>query len=747
MPPIRSSELAASGGLWDWDLTTNRIHFSPRWFALLGCNEHEVGNTREAWLGRVHPDDVTLVSDTLDEHLATGTGEFDIRHRMLHKDGTYRWMSCRGVVRRRADGRVERVTGCHADVTATTVADPQTGLPNRWLFLEHVTRSIGRAARYEGFHFAVLLVDLGRQVDDTRPPASLVADPLLTAAARRLETCVRSAESPRTMRHDDLVARLDGDRFGILLCGLKDLGHAMVAADRLLGELLAPFPGRHGQALLSASIGIAVSATGYASADDVLRDAATALHRATLLGGARYEVFDTAALQSSLTELQLEAEFAGALERGEFALVYQPIIAITSNQVVGFEALVRWHHPVLGVIAPLDFVPLAERSGFIVPLGRWALRRACTQLATWQRDLPWTAPVWMAVNLSNVQLGHTTLVDDVVVTLRETGVQADRLVLEVTESLALDDPAGARSVLMELRTLGVRVSIDDFGTGHSSLASLGQLPLDALKLDRSFVRGIEVRPDLCEIVAAVLVMARQLGLRAIAEGIENEAQLAAVRSLGCEHGQGYLFAKPMAPEHVALVMHDGLAINWQGRSDGPPAPGADAAASVAADRRSARPPATHFTASAAGVLLVVMVGVGAGVVGWTADVAERPGSSGARVPRSDTTSTAAAPDTSATTPTALKPVSLRVLHQHLMGNCRGRLVVSRAAVTFVPDDRERQAADVFTFRPGEFLHELGDDVLTIRSNDRTYRFKAAESTGTDSTPQLKKLVAAMARNR
>ena len=266
MPPSRSSELAASGGLWDWDLATNRIHFSPRWFALLGCDEHELGNTREAWLGRVHPDDLALVSDTLDAHLAAGAGEFDIRHRMLHKDGTYRWMSCRGAVRRTADGRVERITGCHADVTATTVADPQSGLPNRLLFMEHVTRSISRAARYEGFHFAVLLIDLGRTVNGTAPPSSLVADPLLAAAARRLESSVRGAESPRSMRHDDLVARLEGDRFGILLCGLKDLGHALVAADRLLGALLAPFPGRDGQVLLSASVGIAVSATGYTNA-------------------------------------------------------------------------------------------------------------------------------------------------------------------------------------------------------------------------------------------------------------------------------------------------------------------------------------------------------------------------------------------------------------------------------------------------------------------------------------------------
>ena len=477
---------------------------------------------------------------------------------MLHKDGTYRWMSCRGAVRRTADGRVERITGCHADVTATTVADPQSGLPNRLLFMEHVTRSISRAARYEGFHFAVLLIDLGRTVNGAAPPSSLVADPLLAAAARRLESSVRGAESPRSMRHDDLVARLEGDRFGILLCGLKDLGHAIVAADRLLGALLAPFPGRDGQVLLSASVGIAVSATGYANATDVLRDAATALHRATLLGGGRCEVFDTAALQKSLTGLQLETEFPGALERGEFAVVYQPVVAIASGRIVGFEALLRWHHPVLGVIAPLDFVPLAERSGFIVPLGRWALRQACTQLAAWQGELPWAEQVWMAVNVSTAQLAHATLVEDVAAALRESSLQPDRLVLEVTESLAMEDPAGARSVLMELRTRGVRVSIDDFGTGHSSLASLGQLPLDALKMDRSFVRGIEVRPDLGEIVSAVLVMARQLGLRVIAEGIETEAQLAAVQSLGCEYGQGYLFARPMASAQVALEMQDGL---------------------------------------------------------------------------------------------------------------------------------------------------------------------------------------------
>ena len=274
-------------------------------------------------------------------------------------------------------------------------------------------------------------------------------------------------------------------------------------------------------------------------------------------------MFDTAALQSSLTELQLESEFPERSSAANSRVVYQPVVAIASGRIVGFEALLRWHHPVLGVIAPLDFVPLAERSGFIVPLGRWTLRQACTQLAAWQGELPWAAQAWMAVNLSTAQLGHATLVDDVTATLRESGLQPDRLVLEVTESLAMADPTGARSVLMELRTHGVRVSIDDFGTGHSSLASLGQLPLDALKMDRSFVRGIEVRPDQGEIVAAVLGMARQLGLRVIAEGIETEAQLAAVRSLGCEYAQGYLFARPMAAAQIVFQMPDGRAIGWK----------------------------------------------------------------------------------------------------------------------------------------------------------------------------------------
>ena len=288
--------------------------------------------------------------------------------------------------------------------------------------------------------------------------------------------------------------------------------------------------------LLSASVGIAVSATGYSNADDVLRDAETALHRATLLGGGACEVFDTAALQSSLTGLQLEAEFAGRAQRGEFAVVYQPIVAIASSRIVGFEALLRWHHPVLGMIAPLDFVPLAERSGFIVPLGRWVLRQACTQLTGWQGELPWQRSCgWRST--SHRAARHATLVEDVAAALGESGLQPDRLVLEVTESLAMEDPSAARSVLMELRTL--RRARQHRRLRHRTLVA-GQPRATPARCAQD---GSVVRPRdrgqtrHGEIVAAVLVMARQLGLRVVAEGIENEAQLAAVRSLGCEYGR------------------------------------------------------------------------------------------------------------------------------------------------------------------------------------------------------------------
>jgi len=760
--PRRQSE-----GLWSWNLVSNRFHFSPGWVRLVGCEEHEVGNTRQAWLQRVHPEDIDQVSSALDACLADGSAEFELRHRMLHKDGSYRWTSCRGVVHRNAGGQAVQVDASHSDVTADTVSDPLTGLPNRLLLVEHLTHSIERANRYPGFHFAVLRIDLGRPLD--AEVLGRASDLLLPAAARRLETSLRVREVPPTLRNHDLAARLQDDQFAILLDGLKEVGHATIAAERILAEIQAPFTlGGHELRLLP-SIGIAISATGYHRAEDVLRDADTAVHRATLLGRSRCEVFDTAVLKSAQTELQLEADFADALDRGEFLVLYQPIVSLTSNQIVGFEALVRWQHPVLGLIPPLEFIPIAERTGFIVPLGRWVLREACLQLKAWQDTLTFGTGVWMSVNLSGVQLRHPALLDEIAEVLHDSGLDARCLVLELTEGIALQNPAAVRTLLMQLRAAGVRISVDDFGTGYSSLAYLRQLPLDSLKVDRAFVRGIEANTDMVSILTAITGMAHQLGLKVVVEGIENEEQLALVRSLACASGQGYLFSRPLDRDGIAALLKTGLP-PWRadaGGPDGAMAPASDGPREKHEDRWRSRKMRWAYAAAA-----VLAVAASAGVPRYfhqgpsSARPVSQPVLESARspvpTPRSADIELRAPADVAeraVPAPTVAPdverrkegvrrtapPTSLRVVHQHRLGSCRGLLVVSREGLAFVPDERDGDSEHAFRLNPAQFLHVLAGDGLTIKSQDKVYRFKAAAAGEGDD--QLARLVENISRLR
>ena len=834
--------------LWDWNLVSNRIHFSPQWLGLVGCDEHEIGNTHQAWLQRVHPEDVGPLSRALDDLREDDSAEFAFRHRMRHKDGSYRWMSCRGLVQRDAAGQAVHLIGSHSDVTAETVSDPVTGLPNRLLLMEHVTRSIERASRYPGFHFAVLCIDLDRPSARDAAPGSTAPDPLLTAAARRLETCLRIRDTPPTLRHNDLVARLQGDQFAILLDGLKEVGHARVVADRVLAEILAPFTVGGREVRLAANVGVAVSATGYAQPEDVLRDAETAVHRAKLLGGARCEVFDTAVLKSVQAALRLEADFNDALERREFVLFYQPIVSLTSDQIVGFEALVRWQHPVLGLIPPVEFIPLAEKTGFIVPLGRWILRDACLQLKAWQDSLPLAKELWVSVNLSSPQFKHPALVDEIGEALHDSGLDPRCLVLELTEGIAMENPTAVRTTLMQLRAVGVRVSMDDFGTGHSSLSYLRQFPLDSLKVDRSFVQGIEANKDMASIFRAVTAMAKQLGLRVVAEGIEKEEQLALVRSLDCESGQGYLFSKPLDHDRATALLKTGLAPRKTGPREAEAAPpplrsepsGAQKASQAVGQRvrqqvRALRPQTMRWLYGAsAALLLVVTAGlprlvthapppsappvlqpvvlVTAPPVEVTVPPVETPTAPDIQIPPSPVaaprgaaappappaakatdrrggvtggattrgperavtgagraavrgTSAAVAPAPAAPVPAlpaappAAAPVavtaaavpvplaakaltSLRVVHQHRFGSCRGLLVVSRDGLAFVPDEPSEEDKDAFSFKHNQFLPMLDGDSLTIKSDSRAYRFKPAVVAGKDDD-QLQQLVASI----
>jgi diguanylate cyclase (GGDEF)-like protein/PAS domain S-box-containing protein len=763
--PRTGSSKASRGdseALWDWNLESDRIHFSPRWVALGGCEDHEVGSVPGDWFQRVHPDDREQLRREIEAAQAGETTTFACRYRLRHKDGTYRWLSCRGTVVRDNQGRAIRLTGADTDVTVAVVTDPITRLPNRLLLMDRLAHSLDRARRFKGFHFALLAIDLGSPTGPGQSAA--LTDPTLTAVARRLETCLRMPEIP-TLRNNDLVARVDGHLFAILLDGLKDIGHAKIAADRILTELLNPFTIGGREVRLTASIGIALSATGYTSPDEVLNDAETAVHRARVLGGSHCEVFDTAILESEQTELQLEGELEGALQRREFELFYQPIVSLVSNEILGFESLVRWRHPVLGMIAPLDFISIAERTGFIVPLGAWILREACRQLGEWHRTLPERTDLSVSVNVASAQWSDPTLIDQIHHALRDSGLDPRRLVLELTEGIAIANPTAVATLLMQLRAMGVGISVDDFGTGYSSLAYLRQFPIDTLKIDRSFVRGMVTNRDTAEIVAGIVNLSKQLGLRVVAEGIEHEDQCAPLRALNCDAGQGNLFAAPLDVASATEALKTGL-VPLPGQGAEMPLP--DREIPDARERVAGAPRLiTRRVASMAltAVALVTLAGLMAVVndVRWafgapvtpSADVtlksiATTPAEPAAQpvpteqiVARSAATSAPPAPRLPAPAAGA-RTTSLQVVHLHRFGECRGRLEVNRDGVAFVSEHED--AGDAFTLTFAEVLHALSDDTLTLRSATRTYRFKAAGPEG-DGTGKLRDLASHISRVR
>jgi EAL domain-containing protein (putative c-di-GMP-specific phosphodiesterase class I)/GGDEF domain-containing protein len=654
---------------------------------------------------------------------------------------------------------------------------------DRDVFDQRLARSIERARRYPGFHYAVVSLDLGLPAEVR---ATAAADVLRVAAAARLAASLRVTELPPTLRHGDLSIHVHADEFAILLDGLKEASHAVVAAERLLTELSLPFDHDGAHVRLTVSIGIAVSVTGYDHADHVLRDANMAMQRARHLGGGTCEVFDRAALQAAQIELRLEADFAGALERGEFHVVYQPIASLDSNRIAGFEALVRWRHPGLGLIAPLEFIPLAEKTGFIVPLGAWVLRESCRQVKAWQDDVAGSSELWVSVNLSSLQFRSPSLVDDITEVLNDCGLAPRSLVLELTEGIAMENPGAVRALLLQLRAIGVRVSVDDFGTGHSSLAYLRQFPLHSLKVDRSFVRGIEGNRDMASIVSAVTTMAQQLGLRVVAEGIETEEQIGLLRALGCEFGQGYLFARPLDADAAGALLRDGLPLRASGPLD---------AASVA--MLASLGPAPHLVTRERRVAVVRWLYVAVALVivwlsaGWPHSfgggssnderpVPAAPGGEAARVadvvlpappvaapaptamntpaPSGPTAAARRAPAPAATpaargatgktaapsVPEPLSLTSLLVVHQHRFGSCRGQLVVSRDGVAYIPEGREDK--DGFRLKYTQFLDEVSGGSLRITSNDRDYRFRVAVPSGSDRE-QLERLTSAIARFR
>jgi diguanylate cyclase (GGDEF)-like protein/PAS domain S-box-containing protein len=416
--------------------------------------------------------------------------------------------------------------------------DSLTNLPNRALFSDLLGRSIGRAQRREDYRFAVLFLDIDRFKIVNDSLGHIIGDQLLVAVARRLESCVRPG---------DTVARLGGDEFTILVDDIAEVSDATRVADRILRELQRPFNLSGQEVFTSTSIGIALSQTGYERADDLLRDADLAMYRAKALGKARYEVFDTMMHARAVGLLQLETDLRRALDRDEFKVHYQPIIDLRKGHVVGFEALVRWQHPQRGLVMPDEFIPVAEETGLIVPVGREVLREACRQLHEWRHAFQ-NLTLSVSVNLSGKQFRQPDLVDQIERILDAWQLPPATLRLEITESVIIDNTEAAIDTLSRLRAIGVRLDLDDFGTGYSSLSYLHRFEMDAIKIDRTFVSAVGDRGENSAIVRTIVNLARNLELEVIAEGVETPEQLAILRALDCEQVQGYLFARPMTPD-------------------------------------------------------------------------------------------------------------------------------------------------------------------------------------------------------
>lgn len=550
--PARSAQEA----LWDWDLADDRIRFSARWREMLGLAPEEVLTAADEWRSRVHPADRAQVLVDIAAQTAGNGDRFSSEHRVRHQSGRWLTLQWSGLIVRDHNGKAIRVAGSVRDATAQRNVEEQarrdafydtiTGLPNRALGLDLLRRAITRTRRQGERRFAALVVDIDRFKAHNDALGHGAGDALLQAFARRLGTAVRPG---------DVVARLGSDVFLLVLDAVHEPDEAERVADRVHLLLKEPLRVLSHDLVVTASIGIALHDPSTETAADYVRNGELAMLEAKAQGGGRHGVYRAEMREGVRHRASLEHDLRTAIARGEMMVWYQPVFSARDGAtatLVGFEALLRWAHPSRGLLGPGEFVPVAEETGMIVPLGTWALGEACRHLMALAPNGP-HAP-WVSVNIAAKQLADPALIEIVDRALDVSALAPRRLRLEVTENVILSDEDGARRALETLRARGIGILMDDFGTGHASLSYLHRLPIGSIKIDRYFVGRMDVSAECLEIVRSVVALAKSLSMDVVAEGVEQEAQLTQLKALGCEHVQGFLLSHPLRPEETRPLL-------------------------------------------------------------------------------------------------------------------------------------------------------------------------------------------------
>ncbi|MFB3906262.1 MAG: putative bifunctional diguanylate cyclase/phosphodiesterase [Acidobacteriota bacterium] len=549
---VRQSEeryaLAARGandGLWDWDLVNHRVFFSPRWESMLGYEEGDLGHEPESWFSHIHPSDRQRVRDELNRHLAGKSEHFESEYRMIHRNGTYRWVLTRGLALRNQNGIAVRIAGSQSDVTERKVYDPLTGLPNRTLFVDRLERAMERAQRNRSYAFAVLAAGIHNFSNIKETLGVTAGDQLLINASRLL----RSSLPPS----DTIASQGDGE-FLVLLDDIVDITEASRVASRIQTGLSQICSVAGHDIYTEASVGIAMNGRESHSGEDLILQARTAMRRAGRDDHRRCEIFDDRMRTIACARLEIEAELRRAIEQNAFCIHYQPIVSLKSGHLSGFEALVRWRRDNGDLVYPSEFIPLAEETNLIVPLEGRVLRGACAQMEEWRLRKVFPKPPLLSINLSPKHYSHPGLFEELVDVLRSTGFDPHSLQLEITESAFMEDTEAILQVLKQIKDLRIRLHMDDFGIGYSCLSYLYRFPINALKVDRSFIQTLADKAETQKIVQTIVSLARNLGLEVASEGIEQYEQLRLLQLYGCDHGQGYFFSKPLDVDEVARLV-------------------------------------------------------------------------------------------------------------------------------------------------------------------------------------------------